>query len=34
MQRKHKKLDAEANELTLKSNKQQIEDHSTFFLLH
>ncbi len=29
MQRKHRKLDLEANWLTSKSNKQQTEDHST-----
>ncbi len=29
MQRKHRKLDSEANWLTSKLNKQQIEDHST-----
>ncbi len=29
MQRKHRKLDSEANKSTSKSNKQQIEDHST-----
>ena len=29
MQRKHRKLDSEANRLTSKSNKQQTEDHST-----
>ena len=29
MQRKHRKLNSEANWLTSKSNKQQTEDHST-----
>ncbi len=29
MQRKHRKLDSEANRLTSKLNKQQTEDHST-----
>ncbi len=29
IQWKHRKLDSEANRSTLKSNKQQIEDHST-----
>ncbi len=29
MQRKHRKLDSEANWLTSKLNKQQTEDHST-----